>query len=173
MLKLVGIAPHPPIIIPAIGRGDLDKAAKTVAGMQALGCRLNEAGPELVILITPHGQVLREGPAVLASEYLEGSFAQFGFPQIRITFKTDLKLLELLQQETEDDPIKPVLLKSTDNFGYGGAELDHGAMVPLYYLKEAGLDLPGLHLTFGFNSYRELYHFGQSLRRAADRRRIV
>jgi MEMO1 family protein len=170
MLKLVGIVPHPPIIIPAIGRGDLDKAAKTVAGMQALSSRVKEARPELIILITPHGQVLREGPAVLASEFLEGSFAQFGFPQIRITFKTDLKLLELLQQETEDDPIKPAFLKKTGNLSHGGVELDHGAMVPLYYLKEAGLYLPGLHLTFGFNSYRELYHFGQSLRRAADRR---
>jgi len=170
MLKMVGIAPHPPIIIPAIGRGELEKAAKTVAGMQALSRRVKEAGPELVILITPHGPMRREGPAVLASEILEGSFAQFGFPQIKISFKTDLELLELLQQETENDALKPVLLGGTGNLSHGGTDLDHGAMVPLYYLQQEGLDLPGLHITFGFKSYRELYHFGQSLRRAADRR---
>ncbi len=170
MLKLVGIAPHPPIIIPAIGRGELEKAAKTVAGMQTLSRRVKEAGPELIILITPHGSVLREGPAVLASELLEGSFAQFGFPQIRINFKTDLELLELLQQETEKDALKPIFISNTGNFSHGRADLDHGAMVPLYYLQQEGLDLPGLHITFGFNSYRELYRFGQSLRRAADSR---
>ncbi len=170
MLKLVGIAPHPPIIIPAIGRGELEKAAKTVAGMQALSRRVKEAGPELIILITPHGPVLREGPAVLTSELLEGSFAQFGFPQIKINFETDLELLGLLQQETEDDTLKPVFISESGDLNHGGVELDHGAMVPLYYLKEEGLDLPGLHLTFGFNNYRELYLFGQSLRRAADRR---
>ena len=167
---MVGIAPHPPIIIPAIGRGDLNKAAKTVAGMQALSRRVKEAGPELIILITPHGPVRREGPAVLASELLEGNFAQFGFPQIKISFKTDIELLELLQQETEDDALKPVLLGGTCNLSHGSVDLDHGAMVPLYYLEQEGLDLPGLHITFGFNSYRELYYFGQSLRRAADRR---
>lgn len=170
MLKLVGIAPHPPIIIPAIGRGELEKAAKTVAGMQALSRKVKEAEPELIILITPHGPVLREGPAVLTSELLEGSFAQFGFPQIRINVKTDLELLELLQQETEKDALKPVFLGGTSNLSHGSDDLDHGAMVPLYYLQQEGLDLPGLHITFGFNSYRELYRFGQSLRRAADRR---
>jgi len=170
MLKLVGIAPHPPIIIPAIGRGELDKAAKTVAGMQALSRKVKEAEPELIIMITPHGPVLREGPAVLASELLEGSFAQFGFPQIKINFKTDRKLLELLRQETENDALRPVFLGGTSNLSHGRDDLDHGAMVPLYYLQQEGLDLPGLHITFGFNNYRELYHFGQSLRRAADQR---
>jgi len=170
MLKLVGIAPHPPIIIPAIGRGELEKAAKTVAGMQALSRRIKEARPELIILITPHGPVQREGPAVLASQLLEGSFAQFGFPQIKINFQTDLKLLELLQQETKDDLLKPIFLGDRGNLSYSKVDLDHGAMVPIYYLQQEGLDLPGLHITFGFNSYRDLYHFGQSLRRAADRR---
>jgi len=170
MLKLVGIAPHPPIIIPAIGRGELKKVAKTVAGMRALSCRVKEAGPELIILITPHGPVLREGPAVYKSAYLEGSFAQFGFPQIRVSFKTDCELPELLRQETENDALKPVFIGGSGNFSHSRVDLDHGAMVPLYFLNQEGLDLPGLQLAFGFNSYRDLYRFGQSLRRAADRR---
>ncbi len=170
MLKLVGIAPHPPIIIPEIGRGELDKAAETVAGMQALSRRIKEAGPELIIIITPHGPAQREGPAVLAAEFIEGSFARFGFPRIRISFKTDPGMLDLLRQETIGDAIRPVFLRDGNEPGHGTVNLDHGAMVPLYYLKEEGLDLPGLHLTFGYNSYRELYCFGQSLRRAADRR---
>ncbi|HPU01925.1 MAG TPA: AmmeMemoRadiSam system protein A, partial [Bacillota bacterium] len=47
---------------------------------------------------------------------------------------------------------------------------DHGAAVPLYYLQQAGVSVPGLHLTYTFAPRRDLYRFGQALRRAVEAR---
>lgn len=163
MLLLVGIAPHPAIIIPKIGRNELSKVKSTVAGMKQLAGLYKKMSPELLVVITPHGLISGAGPSILTEKYLSGNFDQFGFPSIRVDFETDQKLLELVKEETLNESEPPVFLT-------GNTNLDHGAAVPLYYLNEAGLKVPGLHITFGFNAPGELYRFGQALRRAIDKR---
>ncbi len=172
MLAMIGIAPHPPIIIPEIGRGELSKVKQTVDGMKILSGRIKDVQPELLIVISPHGKVMQEGPAVLTQEELSGDFGQFGFSGIKVDMQNDRQLIDLLVEETSAGPVKPVLL---GNNGYrfpGGKTLDHGAMVPLYYLQEAGVSVPGLHITFGFQPYSELYQFGRALRKAVDKRGV-
>lgn len=171
MLTLIGIAPHPPIIIPSIGRGELSKAKITVDGIKQLSSLFRSVNPALLIVITPHGSVFREGPAVLTDRYLSGDFGQFGFPELKIEFETDAKLVDLLRAETESEQLKPLFLSSSGgDYPVSKKSLDHGAMVPLYYLNEAGLKVPGLHITFGFNPLKDLYRFGIALRRAVEAR---
>ncbi len=172
MLSMIGIAPHPPIIIPEIGRGELSKVQQTVDGMKDLGRRFKEQDPELLIVISPHGQVTREGPSVLTQEQLEGDFGQFGFPKINVEMQTDGQLIDLLVEESSASPVKPVLLTDRDMRFSGGKTLDHGAMVPLYYLNEAGVSVPGVHITIGFQPYRQLYQFGRDLKQAVEKRGI-
>ena len=167
MLKIIGISPHPPIIIPEIGRGELKQARKTVEGLQELCGRIKEAAPESVVVITPHGPVLSDGIAVSGMETVEGNFGRFGAPGIKIAMKTDRELLQLLEQETYGEPVRPVVMDELKRRRVN-QPLDHGAMVPLYYLQQAGVSVPGLHLTFGFYPYRDLYNFGRSLRRAIE-----
>ena len=70
--------PHPPLIIPEVGRGDLSRVSSTVEGLKSLARQVVERAPELLVIITPHGPILREGIAVLAGEELTGDFSQFG-----------------------------------------------------------------------------------------------
>jgi aromatic ring-opening dioxygenase LigB subunit len=170
LLSIIGIAPHPPIIIPAIGRSELGKAKRTVDGMRLLAEKFKAASPEQLIVITPHGQAMREGPTVLTQDLIKGDFAQFGFPEIKVEFQSDQQLLTLLEAETAAEPLRPIFLDDSSYQLRSSKPLDHGAMVPLYYLHEAGLKIPGLHITFGFNTLHQLYQFGRALRRAVNKR---
>ncbi len=170
MLSIVGIAPHPPIIIPEIGRAQLSRAQKTVDGIKELSRLVKEKKPELLVIITPHGQVVRSGPAVLVGSKLAGDFGQFGFPGLEIEMETDRELVDLIVEEASDSPVRPVLLGDRDRGSPGGTDLDHGAMVPLYYLQEAGVSVPGVHITVSFDAIRDLYRFGQVINRAIDKR---
>ncbi|MFY9257174.1 MAG: AmmeMemoRadiSam system protein A [Dethiobacteria bacterium] len=170
MLKIIGLAPHPPLIIPEVGRGELAKVKQTVEGMKQLSRRIRKSGPERLIVITPHGPMLREGIAVMAEPLLEGDFGQFGAPNVKVSLETDLVLLDHLQRETEGESLRPVFLSSGDRRLRRMPPLDHGAGVPLYYLQQAGVSVPGLHLTYTFAPFRELYRFGQALRRAVEAR---
>lgn len=172
MLSIVGIAPHPPIIIPEIGRGRLQEAQKTVDGMRELSRRVKEKQPQILVLITPHGQVVRGGPAILATSRLSGDFGQFGFPSIKVEMETDRELVDILVEEAAGSPVKPVLLSEQDQRSLSGKLLDHGVMVPLYYLQEAGVSVPGVHITISLDSYQDLYQFGQAIRAAIDKKGV-
>ncbi len=172
MLKIVGIMPHPPLIIPGVGGGELSRVRQTIAGMERLSRRIRDAEPGCLVVITPHGPMLREGIAVPAAPLLEGDFGDFGAPGAKVTLETDAALLELLRRETEGEPLRPLIVAANDRRFRRSFSIDHGAGVPLYYLQQAGLSVPGLHLTYTFASRGDLYCFGQALRRAVDARGI-
>ena len=170
VLRIIGLTPHPPLLIPGVSPGDISRVQQTVAGMERLSRLIREAAPELLILITPHGPLLHEGIAVLEGPRLEGDFADFGAPRVKVCLETDSILLEQLQRETEGEPLRPVIVGAADYRFRRRHSLDHGAAVPLYYLQQAGLSVPGLHLTYTFAPREDLYRFGQSLRRAVEAR---
>ncbi len=172
MLSIIGITPHPPIIIPEVGRGRLSEVRQTVDAMKLLSGRIKETEPELMVIITPHGQIVTEGPAVLTQEQLTGDFGQFGSPDTGLTIKNDRQLIDLLVEETSNEPIRPALIGDTYHGARSRKNLDHGALVPLYYLQKAGVEVPGVHITISFQPYQQLYQFGRALRRAVENRGV-
>lgn len=169
MLSIIGITPHPPIIIPEIGGSRLNEAKKTVQGLEKLAGCIKDTEPGLLVIITPHGQVVYDGPLVQTGKVLRGDFSQFGFPAIKVEMQTDQKLLDTLIEETSASQVK-LTLSNHNSDQHQNNNLDHGASVPLYYLQENGVNVPGLHITYSFQSYKQLYQFGSVLRRAVEKR---
>ncbi len=172
MLEIIGIAPHPPIIIPEIGRGEIKKAQKTVDGMKKLSGYIRQQNPELTVVISPHGKIHADGPAVLTEKQLSGNLGQFGFPGIQLEMENDLQLIELLIDEASSEPVKPALLGDSGPGILSAGNLDHGALVPLHYLQEAGAKTAGVLVSVSFQPYDLLYRFGTVLRKAIDRRGV-
>lgn len=170
MLKMIGLAPHPPIIIPEIGGSRVGDAEKTVKGMKDLVRQMKETAPEIVLVITPHGRIAAEGPTIQTGRELSGNFGQFGFPDINVSLKTDRKLVDLIVEESANGYLHPLLLADKDPVLQGGSSLDHGAMVPLYYLQQAGLEIPGVHITYSFHPLEQIYNFGRALKQAVEKR---
>lgn len=160
MLTMVGIAPHPPIIIPEVGGARLDEASCTIEGVKELCRRISKTRPKRLVIITPHGPAKSKFIAVPEETMIEGDFADFGAPQVRIKLEQDQALLCRLLEEAKQESIDLSREKNVI--------LDHGAGVPLYYLQKEGVEIPGLHLTPGFLSYQDLYNFGRALRRAVE-----
>ncbi|MGM0653104.1 MAG: AmmeMemoRadiSam system protein B, partial [Bacillota bacterium] len=73
-------------------------------------------------------------------------------------------------EESANGSLQPLLLADKDPALQGGGSLDHGAMVPLYYLQQAGLEVPGVHITYSFHPLEQIYNFGRSLKRAVEKR---
>ena len=57
---LAGLAPHPPIIIPEIGRGEENAASSTIRAMDALGKAFSQVQPDTLVFITPHDPVFSD-----------------------------------------------------------------------------------------------------------------
>lgn len=165
-----GISPHPPIIVPAIGKSDLPQVAKTCLAVQSLAEMLVQAAPDALVLITPHGPVFPDAVVIWTIGEMAGSFSNFGFADLRYTISNNRKLAEAIAAEAESRDV-PVLLFDRGKAGRYGIppRLDHGMLVPLHFLTAAGLRAPVVPVSMGFLPPDDLYRFGKAIQAAAVR----
>ncbi|MGM0601877.1 MAG: AmmeMemoRadiSam system protein B [Bacillota bacterium] len=169
-VKCTALLPHPPIIIPEIGGKELNNAESTVKGVKKTAEEI-AAHRELDLLITisPHGPVFKSQASVIIRENLSGSFKNFGKPELKFREKSDIDFSRQLVQNAEKKNLSLGGLGTGDLKKYGiEEELDHGILVPWYYLKKAGLDLPIIPITIGFLSYNELFKIGEVIAETAE-----
>ncbi len=175
-ILLAGITPHPPIIIPEVGGRETEKVKNTIEALTTLAEEVKECGPETVVIITPHGTVFRNAIAVNGQDQLSGSLEQFGAPQVKIQVSNDPDLVDTIIREAETEGILGVELDQEQAINYDiSLNLDHGSLVPMYFLQKAQVEASYVHVTIGFLSCPEIYSFGKSIQRAAQKegRKIV
>lgn len=158
MEKIVfgAIMPHPPILVPEIGKNRLKEAAKTKKGLDEIARRLKKTDCETIVVITPHGAVGQASVPVYTGHVFEGNFSQFGLSKPGYTFKGDPALGLKIVKESELASSCPETI------------LDHGALVPLVELQLGGGKKNILPIAVGFLPLRILFQFGRQLAQAAD-----
>lgn len=137
-LNFAGIAPHPPIIIPEISKDDLTKVADTTIAMRKLAHDFQLAEIETLIVISPHGLIYPNQFNISAMKKSFGAFSQFDAPNVTLEYDNDLDLVAKITEVAQKNKIGVLPYDNNGEF----YELDHGVMVPLYYLRreqETGL----------------------------------
>jgi len=124
-LVYTAFVPHPPVIVPEIGRGKERVCAQTLAAYQEISARLVEAEIASVLVVSPHAPLLKRGVTLLDNGQVAGDFTQFGAPGVRVSFPANPGLLAQLAQRLPAALLRPGLA-------------DHGALVPLYFLQRVG-----------------------------------
>ena len=164
MLQIVAICPHPPIIIPEVGKGEERKAESTVKGMMEIALIIKELEPELLVFITPHGPVFQDAITISRPKKVKGSLQKFGTSlSLERTFGGEFST-SLVKRARG---LKAMIAEITDSdaHGYGiNLELDHGILIPLYYFDKAGINAPIVPVNMGMLPFHELYEFGICLK---------
>lgn len=169
MKNLVGCAlmPHPPIMVPEVGKGELAKIRSTVTAAEKVTQFLKRGNPQTVVIITPHGPVFEDAVSISVHPRLKGGLAAFGVPEVSLGFETDGLLVRHILRKAERLGIGVTEL--TDDLAKTyriSLQLDHGAIVPLYYMAKAGFKGQLVHITIGMLSYEEMYTFGKAVQAA-------
>lgn len=169
MKKLVGCAlmPHPPLLIPEVGKGELEVIRKTADAMQAAAQRIKENNPQTIVIISPHGPVFEDAASITVHPRLKGNMAAFDAPEVGLGFETDGLLVRHIIKKA--DRLGIHLMQLTDDLAKQyrfSLQLDHGAMVPLYYLHQAGFKGQLVHISMGMLAYEEMYTFGKAVQAA-------
>lgn len=164
------LAPHPPIIIPEVGGQRAYEAEKTIAGQQAMAQDLVRSQPEVLLFITPHGNVFSDCISYLSEDVLTGNLGSFGAPEVKFSYQNDLDFMQavsILCQE-RNIPFLGIDHKLARQYQVNPF-LDHGVMVPLYYLQQAGLQSCKLGvISVAYLSKKELLSFGKILQEVAQ-----
>ena len=161
-LVFASICPHPPIIIPTIGSlPDLKLVSKTIEGMEKLAKLFAKAEPQTVLVISPHGPLDFNQFSVVNSSALAGNFYNFGDLQTELIFKNDEKIIRAIEKECQEQkiPLRLVSLK----------KLDHGILVPLFYLSQKLPNIKLVPLAYSFLDLETHFKFGKILQKAINR----
>ncbi len=159
MIVFGAIVPHPPICIPEIGGDESEKVAKTREAYQKLSEDLVRAEVDTVILISPHMTHYPHLFTVCGMTDLAGSFESFG-SDITWRGQNDVELAEEIVDELEDEELPSILYVNDD----GSYEIDHGAMVPLYFFqKSSEFPFRVLPVSYSYSSRADHYTFGQAI----------
>ncbi|MBT9173797.1 MAG: 2-aminophenol 1,6-dioxygenase beta subunit [Syntrophomonadaceae bacterium] len=164
-----GIYPHPPVLVPAVGGLETQKLAATTAALSQLSERVKEAEPNVLLLISPHGQLQPDALSLLGGELLTGTFSRFGAAEINFSCRNDRELLAAILEEFSRAGLPVTTTQTGRRKGEAAAALDHGALVPLYFLEQAGVHVPLVHLTYAFLPPEQLFASGQAVKHAIKR----
>lgn len=121
---------HAPIVIPRIAGPHSSEILQTTLAMEKTAGSICARNPDLLVLVSPHTPRLRSNFQLAANDPLSGTFNDFGH-DIALKFVGAPATVEHLLERAERTcmAVRPGILRT----------LDHGALVPLYFLREAGL----------------------------------
>lgn len=163
------VVPHPPLIVPEIGRGMETKIQSTIDAYKEVARRIAMLRPDTIVLSTPHAAGYADYIHISPNLHAEGTFRDFGVPEVRIAVDYDVEFASLLETLAGKAQI------SAGTLGERESALDHGTMVPLYFINQAYRDYKLVRIANSALSPIAHYRFGKCIAEAVERsgKRVV
>lgn len=161
--------PHPPIVIPEIGRGEEKKIKATADAFGKAAAEIASTDIDTIIIITPHGPVFSDAVALSCDKNIKGDLGKFNAPQVSFSQEINMPLTEKIMKLAEKEGILTASINRSSAGRYGiDYELDHGVMVPLYFINKKFSKYKLVHITYGMLPKIQLYKFGMCIRKAVE-----
>lgn len=166
------VVPHPPIILPEVGRGEEEKISATSNAYKEVMRRVVELNPDTIVITSPHTVLYSDYFHISPSESARGDMTQFRAPQVELKINYDTEFVKRLSDLASNENVP------AGTIGERSPNLDHGTMIPVRFLEQAGLDFDKVKfLRVGLSGLNAEMHykFGQEIARVSNElgRRVV
>ncbi len=145
------ITPHPPVLLPEVGGGREREIAATDRAMRTAAETVAAWQPDVIIVSSPHTILYRDYFHIAPGDGAVGDMSRFGAPEVRIQASYDTLLREEIIRRAEAESLHAGTLGQRDS------ELDHGVLIPLYYLRKADVRCPIVRM--GLSGFSPLDHY--------------
>ncbi|TVP85651.1 MAG: AmmeMemoRadiSam system protein A [Acholeplasmataceae bacterium] len=152
------ILPHPPILIPEIGRGEVQKIQNTFDACETIAKKIARIKPDIIILSTPHSVIYADYFHISPGPSASGDFGAFGAPDVKLDVRYDEKLVKALETAAKERGFDAGTLGATD------ASLDHGSLVPLYFITQRYTKFKLVRISPSNFSPMKHYRLGKTIR---------
>ena len=156
------LTPHPPVVLPEVGRGRETEISVTSKSLGEAAEKIAAQKPDVIIVITPHGTSYADYFHISPGGKASGGFGQFGAPGVKISVSYDERLAKRIGEKAEGAGIP------AGGLGEKNAALDHGAMVPLYFIGKRIENLTIVRVSLSGLPRLTHYRFGACIRDAVD-----
>lgn len=157
------ILPHPPIVLPEIGRGEEKKIQKTADAFREAARRIAKLRPETIVIVSPHSVMYADYIHISPGRTAAGDLGQFSARGVSLSADYDTGFVSELEQAAQ----KAGLAAGT--LGERNKALDHGTIIPLYYVNEQYRDYQLVRIGLSGLSMAEHYKFGMCIGEIAEK----
>ena len=162
--------PHPRLAIPAVGRGEERKIAKTLAAFDKVAQEIAAIRPDTIIFITPHGVTYDDYFHISPGEGATGTCKEFGTKHVRmeLTYDQNFAVAAAHISGKYGIPVKTM--------GERNAPLDYGVMVPLWFINRRYSQFRSMRVSPSKLDAHAHYRLGKCIAEAAanvGRRTVV
>ena len=156
------VFPHPPLAVPAVGRGQEKQIEKTLAALSEAARDMAALRPDTIIFISPHGTVYADYFHMAPGSRSSGDLSRFRAPDERFDAVYDTGLMAAIERQAAAKDIPAGTL--------GAAEkaLDHGVMVPMWFINQHIKSYKSICISPSGLERIMHYRLGQAIRAAAD-----
>lgn len=156
------IVPHPPLILPEIGKGREQEIIATIDAYRHAAQLVAQWQPDTIVIISPHATSYSDYLHISPGTEASGALTQFDARSTRLTVPYDAALVDEICRQAEACHL-PAGTK-----GQRQPELDHGTLIPLRFLQEAGILRPIVRIGLSGLSPQQHYQLGQCITTAAQ-----
>ena len=154
--------PHPPLIVPDVGRGEEKKIEDTVCAYREAAKRIGEIKPETIVLISPHQTMYADYFHISPGKKAEGDLGQFRAGGVKTEVWYDTEFVEKLCR------LADIRGLPAGTMGEREKKLDHGTMVPLYFVEQYWKEYRLVRIGLSGLPLIRHYELGQCIQRAAE-----
>lgn len=120
------LVPHPPLIVDGIGKGEIPD---TVNAYKKVSANIEKLNPETVVIISPHSVMYDDYFHIAPRASASGDFGAFGVKSIKFNVEYDEEFANSIGEFARKEGLQ------AGPHGAKTSSLDHGVMVPLYFIK--------------------------------------
>ncbi|MFA6466493.1 MAG: AmmeMemoRadiSam system protein B [Patescibacteria group bacterium] len=165
MITFSCFVPHSPILIPEVGKENLDKLKLTIEAYKDLEHELYASKPDIIIIISSHANISGgQFFTINQQPKLKVNFKEFGDLITKLEFNNELGFGYKIKESCEH--YFPIVLTANQ-------DLDYGSGVPLLYLTKHLPNISIVSIGYADLPYQDHIKFGELIRKQinlADKR---
>ena len=124
------MVPHPPIAVAEVGGGEERKIQPTLDAFDRIARRIAEIRPDTIIVTSPHASMYADYFHISPGKGAHGDLGSFRAPQVSFDVEYDTELVRMICDAADHAGIP------AGTEGERDPRLDHGTMVPLYFINK-------------------------------------
>lgn len=159
-VRFAALLPHAPVLVPAVGRERISEAAATAGALREAARRLVASEPQTLAVVSPHSPRMPGAFGIWSSGRLRGTLGSFGAASAEVDLPADERLASAIAHAAAT--------RGLETWKIVEPVLDHGAVVPLWFLVEAGWDGPTVVLSLAEPGDPGPVRFGGAIAEAAS-----
>ncbi len=163
------VLPHPPIILPEVGRGEEKHLQKTTEAFNKAARMIRGLAPETIVLTSPHSVMYSDYLHISPGAAASGDMRRFNAPGVVVRTEYDHEFVAELEDRAQKVGVPAGTMGERDK------SLDHGTLIPLKFVNDSYAGYRLVRTGLSGISMAEHYRFGMCIRDVSDAlgRRVV